>query len=214
MKKIILLLAIFVFNFANSQISLRGKLINFNKAVIVVDSNSLGTPQFGTPTWIDYLTIKINNPNCVIYNFSVSGQSISEMLGDVNTQIDPLFQVGKTNVLIVHEMINERFFRRSATLAESIEKFKKYCLDRRKKGWKVIVITQYDTTYPCRQELLDFNVWLKTNWDGIANGIVDVWQEPIYRDATNPIYFPDGVHTGVNEPMAKLIYRRLIKIAK
>lgn len=191
-----------------------GKKIDFNNAVVVVDSNSLGTPQFGSTPWPTTLTSLINNPNCIVQNFSVSGQSISEMLGDVENQIDPLFQVGKTNVLFVHEMINERFFRRSATLSESIEKFKKYCLDRRKKGWKVIVITQYDTTYSCRQELLDFNIWLLSNWDGISNGIVDVWQEPIYRDANNTFYFPDGVHPNIAgvAPMAPMCFIALKKL--
>ena len=193
-----------------------GKLIDFNNCNIVVASNSLGTPQFGSTPWPTQLTTKINNPNCTLTNLSVSGKAISEILSDYPFQIPQLFQAGKTNVLFVHEMINERFFRRSATLAESIQKFKTYCLTARTAGWKVIVITQYDTTYACRQELLDFNIWLLANWDGIANGIVDVWQEPIYRDATNTIYFPDGIHPGIAgvAPMAELVYQRLIKISK
>ena len=192
-----------------------GKLIDFNSANIVVASNSLGTPQFGSVPWPTQLQTKINNPNCTLTNLSVSGKSISEILNDFSFQIPQLFQVGKTNVLFVHEMINDRNFQRSATLAESIQKFKKYCLDARALGWKVIVITQYDTVYTCRQELLDFNVWLIANWSGIANGIVDVWQEPIYRDATNKTNFPDGIHPGPVglAPMAEMVYQQLIKLA-
>ncbi len=192
-----------------------GKLIDLNNANIVVASNSLGTPQFGSTPWPTQLQNRINNPNCTITNLSVSGKSISEILSDFLFQIPQLFQVGKTNVLFVQEMINERFFQRSATLAESIQKFKKYCLDARALGWKVIVITQYDTVYTCRQELLDFNVWLLANWSGIANGIVDVWQEPIYRDATNIFYFPDGIHPNIAgvAPMPEMVYQSLIKLA-
>lgn len=190
------------------------KLIDFNNANIVVASNSLGTPQFGSTPWVTTLSTLINNPNCTVTNLSVSGKAISEILSDYLFQIPQLFQPGKTNVLFVHEMINERFFRRSATLAESIEKFKRYCLTARAAGWKVIVITQYDTEYPCRQELLDFNIDLIATWDGYANGIVDVWQEPIYRDATNRTYFPDGIHPGIAgvAPMAPMCFRVLKKI--
>lgn len=193
-----------------------GKLIDFNSCNIVVASNSLGTPQFGSTPWPTQLQTKINNPNCTVTNLSVSGKSISEILSDFPFQLPQLFQAGKTNVLFVHEMINERFFRRSATLEESIQKFKIYCLKAREIGYKVIPITQYDTMYSCRQELLDFNIWLLENWNGIGNGIVDVWQEPIYRDASNTFYFPDGVHPNIAgvAPMADLVYQRLIKISK
>ena len=193
-----------------------GKLIDFNNCNIVVASNSLGTPQFGSTPWPTPLKVLINNPNCTLTNLSVSGKAISEILSDLPFQLPQLFQAGKTNVLFVHEMINERFFQRSATLSESIGKFKKYCLDARNLGYKVIVITQYDTEYPCRQELLDFNVWLLANWSSIANGIVDVMQQPIYRDATNRTYFPDGIHPGILgvAPMAPMVFRQLIKLAK
>ncbi len=193
-----------------------GKLIDFNSCNIVVASNSLGTPQFGSTPWVNQLQTIINNPNCTVTNLSVSGKAISEILTDFPFQIPQLFQVGKTNVLFVHEMINERFFRRSATLDESIQKFKTYCLKAREIGYKVIVITQYDTVYPCRQELLDFNAWLLVNWSSIANGIVDVMQEPIYRDATNTTFFPDGIHPGIAgvAPMAPMVYQILKKIAR
>ena len=216
MKKIIIILALFICFFGNSQRIFNGQLIDFNKCNIVVASNSLGTPQFGSIPWPTQLQTRINNPNCTLTNLSVSGKSISEILADYPFQIPQLFQAGKTNVLFVHEMINDRYFQRSATLAESIQKFKTYCLKARAMGWKVIVITQYDTMYPCRQELIDFNVWVLANWPGIANGIVDVWQNPIYRDATNKTNFPDGIHPGPVglAPMAEMVYQRLIKLAK
>lgn len=192
-----------------------GKLIDFNNCNIVVASNSLGTPQFGSTPWVNQLQTIINNPNCTVTNLSVSGKAISEILTDFPFQLPQLLQTGKTNVLFVHEMINERFFRRSATLEESIQKFKTYCLKAREIGYKVIVITQYDTVYTCRQELLDFNVWLLASWSSIANGIVDVMQEPIYRDATNTTYFPDGIHPGPVgvAPMAPMVHKQLIKLA-
>ena len=192
-----------------------GKLIDFNNCNIVVASNSLGTSQFGSTPWPTTLKVLVNNPNCTLTNLSVSGKAISQILTDLPFQIPQLFQVGKTNVLFVHEMINERFFKRSATLEISIQKFKQACLYARSIGFKVIVITEYDTMYPCRQELLDFNVWLLANWPSIANGIVDVWQEPTYRDATNKIIFPDGIHPGDVGvlPMAPMVYRQLKKLA-
>ena len=216
MKKIIITLALFACFFGYSQRIFTGKLIDFNKCNIVIASNSLGTPQFGSTPWPTQLQSIINNPNCTLTNLSVSGKSISEILADFPFQIPQLFQPGKTNVLIVHEMINERFFQRSPTLAISIEKFKTYCLKARALGWKVIVITQYDTVYTCRQELLDFNVWLLANYSGIANGIVDVWQNPIYRDATNKTNFPDGIHPGPVgvAPMAGMVYQKLRKLAR
>lgn len=215
MKKIFLFLFLFLSFFSQAQES-RGKLIDFNYANVVVASNSLGTPQFGSTPWPTTLIGLINNPKCTVTNLSVSGKSISEILSDFPFQIPQLFQVGKTNVLIVHEMINDRFFKRSATLSESIIKFKKYCLDARNLGWKVIIVTQYDTVYECRQELLDFNIWALQNWDGSANAIVDVWQEPIYRDATNTTNFPDGIHPGIIgvAPMAPMVFATLKKISK
>ena len=129
MKKIIITVALFACFFGYSQRIFTGKLIDFNKCNIVVASNSLGTPQFGSIPWPTQLQTIINNPNCTLTNLSVSGKSISEILNDFPFQIPQLFQPGKTNVLIVHEMINERFFQRSPTLAISIQKFKKYCLD-------------------------------------------------------------------------------------
>ncbi len=191
-----------------------GKTIDFNNANIVVKANSLGTSQGGCIPWPDQLTTMINNPNCIVKNFSVSGLAISQFFDNVTTEIDPLIEPNKTNILFVNEMINERNFKRSATLEISIQKFKQYCLDRRAKGWKVIVMTQYDTEYPCRQELIDFNTYLKATWVGYANGIVDVWQEPMFRDATNRAIFFDGIHIGIpgTALLIPMVYNALKKM--
>ncbi len=191
-----------------------GKLINLSNCNVIVDSNSLGTPQFGSIPWPEQLQTKVNNPGCIVTNFSVSGQSTSEMLGDVKTQIDPLFVVGKTNVLFVMEVGNDLFFGRSPNLEVAKEKFKRYCLERRAVGWKVIAMTCYDRLQPTvRQDLKDFNTWLLETWTGFANDIVDCYQDPVYRDATNTVYFPDGVHPNIAGTfgIAELAYRALLR---
>ena len=192
-----------------------GRLINLSNCNVVVDSNSLGTPQFGSTPWPEQMRLKVNDPGCIVSNFSVSGQSTSEMLGDVRTQIDPLYTPGKTNVLFVMEVGNDLFFNRSPNLAVAIEKFRTYCIERRAVGWRVIAMTCYDRQQPTvRADLKAFNTWLRANWTGFANDLVDCWQDPVYTDADNTFYFPDGVHPNIagTYGIAELAYRALLRV--
>jgi hypothetical protein len=196
------------------------KKIDFNNCVVNLDSNSLGVWSVPSP-WLNIVQTKVNNVNCIFNNYSVSGQSTSDMIDDAVTQVDGGFIYGKSNVLFVMEVGNDLYTNDSPNLAVATEKFKRYCLERRAKGFIVIVMTCYDRQYTLgqsatlRRDLLNFNAWLRLNWAGFANSIVDCWQDPIFRDASNASIFSDGVHPSaniVNQTIAELAYQELLKI--
>lgn len=195
-----------------------GKKINLSNVNVAVDGNSLGTPQFGSTPWPEQMRLRVNDPGCIVNNYCISGQSTTEMLQDAKTQIDPTIVAGKTNILFCMEVGNDLYFGRTPNLITAIQNYRQYCYDRRQAGWKVIAMTCYDrnqfATAPLlRQQLKDFNQWLRENWTGIANDLVDCWQDPVYRDADNTFYFPDAVHPNIagTYGIAELAYRALLR---
>jgi hypothetical protein len=191
----------------------QGRRIDFSNANIVLDSNSLGV--YHTPgTWMARLAGLIANPSTVYQNFAVPSQSTLDMLSDAVTEVDGAFIEGKTNVLFVMEVGND--LSRGTTLAVAQERYKTYCIDRRKRGFKVISMTCFDRDgfnqpLTMNADLKSFNSWLRVNWPSMSNSIVDVWDEPKFRLFTN---FGDGIHQSVSDNfiIAQLAYDVLKKL--
>jgi lysophospholipase L1-like esterase len=191
----------------------QGRRIDFSNTNIVLDSNSLGNWNAPT-TWMVNLSALIANANTTYQNFSVSGQTTTNMVSDAATQIDGAFVEGKTNVLFVMEVGNDLYY--GATLAAAQETYKTYCMDRRKRGFKVISMTCFDRDgynqpLTMNADLKSFNNWLRVNWPSMSNSIVDVYDEPRFRLFSN---FGDGVHQSPNDNpvIARLAYEVLKKL--
>jgi hypothetical protein len=117
--------------------------------------------------------------------------------------------------LFVMEVGNDLFY--GATLIDAQNRYKAYCIDRRKRGFKVISMTCFDRDgynqpLTMNADLRSFNDWLRVNWPSMSNSIVDVWDEPRFRLSSN---FGDGVHQspGDNFTLGRLAYDVLKKLA-
>jgi hypothetical protein len=130
----------------HSQNKQQGDYSRFDNALIVFDGNSL-TDAFqgsrggtGYPEYMMGLSPWSGN-GVTKYNFGVGGQTITNMLSDVTTQIDPLLSsVSHSHSILVYwETTNGLFYTADPT--DTYNKLKQYGQDRKAAGWdKVIAV--------------------------------------------------------------------------
>jgi len=118
-------------------------------ANLVFDGNSL-TQGTGATSAQDYPNMVKNNftgifKSVEFHSFGVGGQTLDQMLADKDTQILPLVNTAKLNILVLWEDVNQLFggggFIRGRT---HFNKMKNYAQEAKSAGFdKVIVLTSY-----------------------------------------------------------------------
>ena len=169
-----------------------------------------------------------------IVNIGAGGQTCAQMITDGSTQIPPLYENGRDNIIVVSEGGNDIYV--GATAAQAFQNMRDYCLLRRSEGFYVLVwscpnrnngFSTDPTGDPAAYQaaLLDFNNRLERGWKEFADAFMDTRKHFPYAPTANfpgngGFWFPDCVHpsaTGNAIIAAKLVeHLKLIpkKIAK
>nr|WP_321409344.1 hypothetical protein [uncultured Carboxylicivirga sp.] len=200
-------------------------IINLQNANIVVDGNSLSTSQGGGDPYSTTLQSLLNadDYNVTVANVSVGGQTTLAMISDFATEVAPLYDDQKENILLAWEIRNHLVVN-SPTVQEAYDQFVNYCNLANQVGFKVVIGTvmpSWTATYKgdstvTGYELLDSdrlaaNVLLRNNYTQFAIGLADIGATTGLKDfhdneeegyvfsATRPTtsangYFADGTH--------------------
>jgi hypothetical protein len=194
----------------------RTKKIDLSNSHVVVIGNSLSSPNgVGSPTWADYLSTRLNGTGCTFANFAVNAMTTDIILGRQYIDADPSFVTGKTNVLFFSEVTNG--LANGFSLQSEIDRVRTYCLNRKAKGFKVLPLTCYDRIQggnpAIRTNVLSFNTWLRANYNGFSNGLVESWQVPQLGNANS---FPDSIHPSGTflDTLAGIAYDKLIRLSR
>lgn len=177
----------------------RARKPNYSDSVVVFDGNSI-TANYG---WPESLKTRppFDVPGCNFFNVAVGGQSTQDMITRSAVQVDARFVPGKDNVLIAWELGNDLYY--GVSVKDACRHFRDYCLARKARGWKILVITPCDrqqvngigdTEDQYRAKLIEASGWLLNNWHGFANAIVESNRVPALSNAGDSGNFPDGVH--------------------
>jgi lysophospholipase L1-like esterase len=142
-----------------------------------------------------------------IVNISVSGQTCAQMIADGSSQISPLYENGRDNIIIANEGGNDIYF--GATPAQALQNMRDYCLLRQSEGFYVLVwsclhrnqgfFANPPDVSGYQAALLDFNNRLERGWKEFADGFMDSRKHfPYIPEANSPgnggFWFPDCVH--------------------
>lgn len=158
-------------------------LISATDLNIVFDGDSLtfGIGATSSQDYPDYIKDKIESSfNTFTFNsFGVSGQNTQDMIADAVTQIDPLVNVSKYNLLVGWEDVNA-ILNDSRTAQQNFDDFQSYYATRRAAGFDYLVhVVGY---YP-RLKLND--TYNQPTWNDTLFDIQEEYRE-LCRNAVNP----------------------------
>ena len=174
---------------ADMNTALDGVLAYSTNYNIVADGNSI-TFGNGATSGQEYPTIlgsRLTNTATTntVTNKGVGGQTTQQMEADAVTDIDPLINVSKRNILLAWEARND-MIQNSLSVSDAYNNMVTYCTNRRAAGWEVIVGTILPTwtaTYKGDSTVTGYNllntereavnVLIRYNWASFADGIVD-----------------------------------------
>lgn len=161
-----------------------------SSGIIVCAGNSI-TFGFGAGTsWPTQAETDLNlGPNFTWHNVAVSGQTTPQMLvpATVQTQVDSKYDVVKdVNICTVWELTNDMNAGYAPAL-HAYERIRRYCGERRTKGFKVIVGTLLPLL-PSGGMFHDYdeetlrtavNTLIRNSWSSFADGLCDVGADPV-----------------------------------
>ena len=150
---------------------------------IVFDGDSLtkGSGATNTQNYPIYIKNKLQILcNTLTFNsFGVSGQSTIDMLADASTQIDPLVDNAKTNIIVAWDDVNA-ILNDGRTAQQNFDDFETYFSERKTAGFNIgILILGY---YP-RLKLDD--TYNQPTWNDTLFDIQEAYRE-LERNAVNP----------------------------
>lgn len=171
-------------------------------AGVVFDGDSL-TVGYLLPTAESYPTQLMAQlpPSIEWVNVAVSGQIWPQLLADAEADVDTRFRTDRAaNVVVAWAAANDLASGFSA--AEIYENARTYCQGRRRRGFRVVVITMYplqpmDVDPEYDETRRAYNDLLRAGWKDFADGLVDVAADERIGDASGPersVYFLDLVH--------------------
>lgn len=189
--------------------------LNLTNAVIICDGNSLtygdhASNQATTsyPAVLQTL-VPFNTNGAVVTNKGVNGRTTPQMLANVTTGIDVLYNPAVTNIILVWEGTND-LANNTINGTTAYNNLVSYCTTERAKGFKIVIATiiyrdQTIITNPSGKsdsefntERLAANALIRANWTSFADGLMDLANEPGLM-AYNPsdgfnYYYLDHVH--------------------
>jgi lysophospholipase L1-like esterase len=140
--------------------------------------------------------------NWELYSRGTSGLTITELINEAATVIDPLFQASAAkNILLFQGGYNDA--NNNADAATIQNRILTYCQARRAVGWLIVVhplplsnFASQPANYATTRAAV--NTWLKNNWSTFADAYADLTVDPIIGDSGNTAdatYFQgDQVH--------------------
>lgn len=195
--------------------------LTLGSAIVVADGNSITNgfshPGESLPDWPTQLKTRPSFSPVEVFNVAVSGQTTSQMTGRYSSMVQSKMVAGKSHVLIAWEIRNDIFFGGSVSAACS--NFEAYCKSARSNGWRVIALTPPpanqstafgDTPTIFQSKLTQSGNWLRSNWQGFANALVDIDTIPSLANAST---YPDGVHP-TRQQLVSLVDRLEVVVQK
>ncbi len=179
-------------------------------ANVVVLSNSLGygvssSPVNNSTNWPTVMQSLLPS-NVVVYNESISGQTLTQIIANVGTQLDPHYSndPGIQNIVMVLEGTNY-LNTPNSTGGQYYSEYKQFLTDQRNKGWKIVACTipPVDSRYPDKNtQAQQANTGLlmdATFYDDVLNWNLNtkLSQFPtnqLSNSADNTLWYPDGTH--------------------
>jgi hypothetical protein len=165
---------------------------------IIFDGNSLtAVPSSTYPPRV----MASLGSNWLYHNFGVGGQTTTEMLADVATQIDVLYDTNLSkNVVICWEWRNAISVDEH-TIEQTYADCVTYCQGRQAVGFQVVVLTvlprAYETYQDFENKRLAVNALIRANWGNFADALADVGTDSTIGPvdaADNIAYYYDGMH--------------------
>lgn len=154
-----------------------------------------------------------------VTNVAVGGQTVLAMSAAAATQVDPLINTGRLNIVAFLGGTND-IYNGAATPATAYNRVVAYCTARRAAGWKVVVGTilprdpaAAGAGFEADRQTL--NTSIRTNWATFADAIADIGADPTIGAAgaqTNTAYYADLHHpTTLGYEIIATYYRTAFK---
>ncbi len=168
--------------------------------VFVLDADSItygigAALNQGWPNQADF------GPGSQMYNMGLAGVRLSTLVANAATQIDPMIQVGRTNVLIVFAGSNDIYG--SLTPATTVyANLQSYCTARRSAGWtKIIVVTTLPRGGVAPEaQRLKYNTSIRNGFSAgtlACDAVADVASDANIGQTgqqADTSYYADGIH--------------------
>jgi hypothetical protein len=176
--------------------------------IVVCDGNSL---SLGPTQWPALLSASLGG-GVTWTNVAVSGQETPTMIANAAANVDALYGTGggPTNICVAWELSND-IQKGGAPPIHAYERMRRYCGERRSRGWKVVVatmISRVGTPTPALNSVYSsadletyrvaVNTLVRNSWTAYADALVDLGADSIfgisggYANAT--YYNADQIH--------------------
>ncbi len=177
------------------------KIESIDGSVIVCDGDSRTVGYTGGTVYpySDHLGL---DATYTIYNTGIGGAGLvyyagQSWLPDVAyANIDKYYSnVGVRNIIVIWAGYNDMSvhdINENVTFRALVA----YCLNRKQKGWKVIVCTEINSNGP-ESRRLAFNILVRSQYAGFADGLCDLGNTSPFNTSTsylNETYYYDGCH--------------------
>lgn len=161
----------------------------------VLDGDSITNGYGVTPT---YPTQLATNTGLTTQNLGVSGRALQEMRNTFGSRgVGALFNATNRNTLVILGGINDIMNTAGMTAATLQTLITEYCAFARAAGFRVFVGTIGPVSgLEAAKETMrtTHNAWLRANFAGISNGLVDFAQLSELTNPANATYYTDGLH--------------------
>ena len=200
--------------------------------VLVFDGNSLtegingaGIDQYFPKEIQTWITPKVNS--LTFASYGIGSQTLTTMIANASTNIDPNIDALKTNLLIVNEDANDILVQ-SKTGQENYDNMNTYVTARYAAGWDYVIVwngwyprTPYDLYTPSQAqldaqfdyfELINATPLGDVNVDMRLNNSIGGFTRAVAQD---PVYFNDYLHllaTGYDQAAAEIQNRGILNI--
>lgn len=148
---------------------------------IVCEGDSLTTENYAGAGngWPKFLQDRLGTALASVAAYAANGNQISDMTTQAPTEIDPLIDTTKGNILIVWGGTND-LGANGVTPDNTYARLVDYCRARRAAGWaghnKVLVCTLTSASYGTGFDGLrnQFNAKVRDNWRYFCDGLIDI----------------------------------------
>lgn len=163
----------------------RGRVLTPATHVVVFDGDSLTVGFPAGPAYTDQVLVGLGWI-FEAYNIGIPGQKISEIVVNSPAKVDPLYDAGMTNILVVWAGTND--LATGATAAAAYANLVAYCQARRAVGFKVVVATMLPRTYTgdavgTETQRGSFNTSIRNGWATFADRLADLAADTTIGDA-------------------------------
>lgn len=197
----------FVFKKANSQNVLKDINIIFDGDSLTYCNYYAGIDQYWPKKVRDWLTPRCNS--LVFNSFGVGGQTTTQMIADMSTQIIPLFDSNKYNIIVAWEDVNQ-ILNNDTTAQQNYDLFTTYFTNCRNAGADlcILITSPYPRTvggaFPSRwttARLAQQKAFMDlAQTIGVWDITIDLRSAPniggVENQEYNSPYFGDWVHMG------------------